>query len=230
MVSIHAHRIGDTMSQNNAAGSANNNGDITDITPTYARLTTDQRAALMAMIDMTDPAAAMARLTELNSDAAVTDADAKRLGWIQTYTLGLTTQKRDKVVTRRKRTGRMGSLESFIATLDGGAVNIDPDTIVYVRDEHGDEVETTIGTGDEKRRVPLVEARGTVTTSGVSVRLDDGRTFPLANGKKATPQDVGGDENYRRITEFSRDGGTTWTPVVWSMRFPNARTTGANES
>lgn len=221
--------MGHLMSVNNSSDSVNVNGEVENIDPTYARLNNDQRAKLMALIDMTDPAVAMARMMELNSDAVVTDADSKVLGWVQTYTLGLTTQKRDKVVTRRKRTGRMGSLESFVATLSGAACNIDPDTIVYVRDESGDEVETTIGQGDDKRRVPLVEARGTVAVSGVSVRLDTGEVFPLANGKKPAPSDVGGQDAYRRIAAFSRDGGQTWTDVVWTLRLPNARTAGSSD-
>lgn len=198
------------------------NDDMNDeVFMPYSSLKTDQRAVLMATIDMSDPAAAMERLTVLNSDLEVTEEDAKTLGWIATYILGLSTQKEDKTVTRPKRRGRIPNLDSFIASLNGGDCNIDPDTVVYVRDESGDEVTTTVGRGDDKERVALVDVRGTATLSGVFVRLDNGDTFPLANGKKATPQDVGGDENYRRITEFSRDGGETFAPVRWTLTLPN---------
>lgn len=192
-----------------------------DVFMPYSSLKTEQRGLLMATIDMSDPGAAMARLEVLNSDQEVTEDDAKVLGWITTYTLGLSTQKRDKVVTRAKRRGRIPNLDSFIASLNGEACNIDPDTVVYVRDDQGDEVTTVVGRGDDKERKPLVEVRGTATLSGVFVRLDSGEVFPLANGKKATPQDVGGDENYRRIAEFSRDGGETFHAVRWSLTFPN---------
>lgn len=192
-----------------------------DVFMPYSSLKTEQRAVLMASVDMSDPTAAMTRLTELNSDTEVSEDDAKALGWITTYTLGLSTQKNDKTVTRAKRRGRIPNLDSFIASLNGEACNIDPDTVVYVRDEAGDEVTTVVGRGDDKERKPLVEVRGTATLSGVFVRLDTGETFPLANGKRATAQDVGGDENYRRIVEFSRDGGETFAPVRWTLTLPN---------
>lgn len=198
--------------------------EITNIDPTYARLTTEQRARLMALIDMSDPAAAMARMTELSSDAVVSDEDARTLGWVSVYFLGLSTAKADMRVTRRKR-GRLGSLDSFIASLDGGACNLDPDTVVYVRDENGDEVETTVGQGDDKRRVPIVEARGAVA-SGLAVRLDDGEVRYCASGKRVTFEDCGGEDNYMRVVEFTRDGGSTWHPVRWTLTLPNARTLG----
>lgn len=193
----------------------------TDTFMPYSSLKAEQRGLLMAGIDMSDTTAAMARLTELNSDVEVSEEDAKVLGWITTYTLGLSTHKRDKVVTRAKRRGRIPNLDSFIASLNGDACNIDPDTVVYIRDEAGDEVTTVVGRGDDKERKPLVDVRGTATLSGVFVRLDTGEVFPLANGKRATAQDVGGDENYRRIAEFSRDGGETFQPVRWTLTLPN---------
>lgn len=194
----------------------------------YKGLTDAQRGMLAASIDMSDPASAMARLTVLNSDEEVSDEDARALGWVQTYTLGLTTQKRDKTVTRRKRRGRIGNLDSFVAGLDGGACGIDPDTVVYVRDDKGDEVLTTVGQGDDKRRVPLAEVRGTVTgPSGLSVRLTDGTVHACESGKRVTPADVGGEEAYGRIAQFSRDGGATWADVVWRLTLPNKRTAGA---
>lgn len=193
----------------------------TDTFMPYSSLKSEQRGILAATIDMSDPAAAMERLQVLNSDQEVTEDDAKVLGWITTYTLGLSTQKNDKVVTRAKRRGRIPNLDSFIASLNGEACNIDPDTVVYVRDDQGDEVTTVVGRGDDKERKALVDVRGTATLSGVFVRLDSGETFPLANGKKATPADVGGDENYRRIVEFSRDGGETFHAVRWTLTLPN---------
>lgn len=198
-----------------------NNEDQGDVFMPYSSLKAEQRGLLMATIDMTDPGAAMERLQVLNSDQEVTEDDAKVLGWITTYTLGLSTQKNDKVVTRAKRRGRIPNLDSFIASLNGEACNIDPDTVVYVRDDQGDEVTTVVGRGDDKERKALVDVRGTATLSGVFVRLDSGETFPLANGKKATPADVGGDENYRRIVEFSRDGGETFHAVRWTLTLPN---------
>lgn len=203
------------------------NSDVTEGTMPYSSLTADQRGVLAAGIDVSDQAAAMARLTEINSDAPVSDADAKILGWVQTFFLGLNTHKNDKKVTRPKKSGRHGSLDAFLAGLDGGASGIDPDTVVYVLDENKDEVMVTLGQGDNKRRVPIVEARGSATaTSGVSVRLDDGKVFPLANGKKPVAADVGGEEAYRRIAAFSRDGGETWQDVRWTLTLPNARSTG----
>lgn len=192
---------------------------------TYADLAADQRGKLAAAIDMSDPAAAMARLTELSSDSLVSDDDALTLGWVTVYWLGLSTQKADMRVTRRRGRGRLGSLDSFIASLDGGACNIDPDTVVYVNDDNGDTVETTIGQGDDKRRVPITDARGSVS-SGLSVRLDDGTVRQCASGKRVTFDDCGGEDNYMRVVEFSRDGGTTWNPVAWKMTLPNARTLG----
>lgn len=202
-----------------------NSNNVTVSAMTYARLKTEDRARLMATVDMTDPAAAMARLTELSSDAAVSDADALALGWVSVYWLGLSTAKDDVRVTRRRGRGRLGSLDSFIASLDGGACNIDPDTVVYVNDENGDTVETTVGQGDDKRRVPLTEHRGEAGRALV-VRLDDGTTFGCASGKSVTFEDCGGEENYMRVVEFSRDGGATWNSVVWKMTLPNARTLG----
>lgn len=198
-----------------------NSDDQGDTFMPYSSLKAEQRGLLMATIDMSDPGAAMERLQVLNSDQEVTEDDAKVLGWIATYTLGLSTQKADKVVTRAKRRGRIPNLDSFIASLNGGDCNIDPDTVVYVRDDQGDEVTTVVGRGDDKERLALVDVRGTATLSGVFVRLDTGETFPLANGKKATPADVGGDENYRRIAEFSRDGGETFHAVRWTLTLPN---------
>lgn len=199
--------------------------NVTVSAMTYAALTADQRGKLAATIDMTDPAQAMARLTELSSDSPVSDSDAVALGWVSVYFLGLSTQQEDMRVTRRRGRGRLGSLDSFIASLDGGACNIDPDTVVYVNDDNGDTVETTIGQGDDKRRVPITEARGTVA-SGLSVRLDDGTVRQCASGKTVTFADCGGEDNYMRVVEFSRDGGHTWNSVVWKMTLPNSRTLG----
>lgn len=203
------------------------NSDVSEGVLPYSSLTADQRGTLAAGIDMSDMNVAMSRLTEINSDAPVSDADAKVLGWVQTFYLGLKTQKRDKIVTRPKKGGRHGSLDAFIAGLDNGASGIDPDDVVYVLDEDKNEVMVTLGQGDNKRRVPIVEARGSATaTSGVSVRLDSGEVYPLANGKKPVAADVGGEEAYRRITAFSRDGGETWGDVRWTLTLPNARTAG----
>lgn len=205
---------------NNGPAVSDQDDDVTtDKFLPYSSLKPEQRGILAGLIDMSDPAAAMARLQVLNSDEEVSEADAKTLGWITTYRLGLSTHKRDKVVTRAKRRGRIPNLDSFIASLNGDACNIDPDTVVYIRDENGDEVTTVVGRGDDKERKPLVEVRGIATTSGVWVRLSDGSVHPLADGRKATPADVGGDENYRRITEYSRDG-ETFHPVKWALSFP----------
>lgn len=202
-----------------------NSKSVTVSAMTYAELTSDQRGKLAAGIDTSDPVAAMARLTELSSNTAVNDADAVTLGWVSVYWLGLSTQKADMRVTRRRGRGRFGSLDSFIASLDGGACNIDPDTVVYVNDENGDTVETTVGQGDDKRRVPLTEHRGQAERA-LMVRLDDGTTFGCASGKSVTFDDCGGEENYMRVVEFSRDGGQTWNSVVWKMTLPNSRTLG----
>lgn len=195
--------------------------DTQDFIP-YSSLRDDQRGVLASKIDMSDLEAATKRLQELSSDNPVSDADAKLLGWVVTYRLGLSTQKRDKVVTRAKRRGRIGNLDSFIASLNGAACGIDPDTVVYVRDEDGEEVMTTVGKGDTKRRVPLAEVRGNASDrAGVMVRLSDGSEHQLADGRKCTPRDVGGEDKWHDIREFSRDGGETWAPVRWSLTFPN---------
>lgn len=193
---------------------------------TYADLNADERGRLAATIDMSDPAAAMARLTELNSADEVSDADALVLGWVAVFYIGLNDGQPEHRVTRRASRGRLGSLESFIASLNGGACNIDPDAVVYVNDAEGNTVETTIGQGDDKRRVPIWEARGAAANSGLMVRLDDGTVKACASGKAVTFEDCGGEENYMRVCEFSRDGGTTWHNVVWKMTLPNARTLG----
>lgn len=202
-----------------------NDKNVTKTTMSYADLPADQRGKLAAGIDMTDPAAAMARLTELSSDAPVSDADALALGWVSVYWLGLSTQKADMRVTRRRGRGRLGTLDAFIASLDGGAVNVDPDTVVYVNDDEGNTVETTVGQGDDRKRVPLTEHRGQAERALI-VRLDDGTMYGCASGKSVTFEDCGGEENYMRVVEFSRDGGATWNNVVWKMTLPNVRTLG----
>lgn len=203
------------------------NGSVDSGMIAYASLTDSQRGILAAGIDMSDTAGAMARLTELNSDKPVNDSDAKTLGFIQEFVLGLSTHKKNKKVSRFKKAGRHGNLEAFLASLNGSDCNIDPDTVVFIRDTDGNEIETTIGQGADKRRVPLVEVRGSAASaSGVSVRLDSGEVFPLANGKRPSPSDVGGQEAYRRIAAFSRDGGETWQDVKWTLTLPNSRTSG----
>lgn len=213
------------MSDITTATAGNDDQDDAATAFTYARLTADQRGKLAGSIDMTDPTAAMARLTVLNSDQPVSEEDAEALGWVTVYWIGLDDGQDDHRVTRRRNRGRLGSLDSFVASLDGWACNIDPDRIVYVNDADGDTVETTVGQGDDKRRVPIWEARGTVA-SGLSVRLDDGTVRQCASGKRVTFEDCGGEDAYMRVVEFSRDGGATWTPVVWKMTLPNARTLG----
>lgn len=187
----------------------------------YSALSNEDRARLLATVDMSDTEAAMASLTLFNSDQEVSEKHGWLLGWFQTFILGLNDRSEDVEVTRRKKNGRHGSLEQFLASLDGH--QYDPDSVVYVLDENGDEVHETIGTGPDKRRVPLVEARQNVTRSGVLVRLDNGETFTLKDGRTVTLEDVGGHDNYVRIVDFSRDGGATWELAEWKLTLPKKR-------
>lgn len=195
--------------------------NVTTSRMTYARLSAEDRGRLAGHIDWADMEAAQAEMLRLNSDVEVTDTDAKTLGWLQEFILGVTTSKEEILVNRPRRTGRMGSLEHFLATLNGS--QIDPDTVVYVRDTEGNEIETTVGEGDNRRRIPLAEARAELVKSGVFVRLDNGETFALADGRKVTFEDVNGEDNYMRIVEFSRDGGENYAPVEWKLTLPNRR-------
>lgn len=187
----------------------------------YSALSNDDRARLLATVDMSDTTAAMASLTLFNSDEEVSEKHGWLLGWFQTFILGLKTHAEDVEVTRRKKNGRHGSLEQFLASLDGH--QYDPEDIVYVLDENGDELHETIGSGPDKRRVPLVEARQNVTRSGVSVRLDNGETYTLKDGRTVTLEDVGGHDNYVRIVDFSRDGGATWEMAEWKLTLPKKK-------
>lgn len=190
-------------------------------TATYADLEPSQRGLLLASLDMSDPAGAMARMTYVNTSTdPVNDDDAATLGWVTTYIVGTGESKQDVLVTRRRARGRIGTLEAFVASLDGGAVNLDVDAICYVRDVEGNEVEVTAGKGDTAKRVYLVDHRATAENSELLAVLDDGTTYACANGKKITPEDVGGDDNWFRVSQFSRDGGETYHAVAWKMTLP----------
>lgn len=190
-------------------------------TATYADLDPAQRGLLLASLDVTDPAAAMARMTHINtSQDTVSDDDAATLGWVTTYVVGTSESDTDITVTRRRARGRIGTLEAFIASLDGGAVNLDPDSVCYVRDTDGNEIEVTTGKGDTATKVYLVDHRQTVENSELIAYLDDGSAFICQNGKKIAPEDVGGEDEWFRVSQFSRDGGKTLHPVVWKMTLP----------
>lgn len=200
---------------------SNNRKAVDTRTATYADLDPATRGLLLASLDMSDPVAAMERMTYVNTSSdPVNDADAATLGWVTTYIVGTSESKTDLTVTRRRARGRIGTLESFIASLDGGAVNIDPDSVCYVRDIDGNEVEVTKGKGDTSERVYLVDHRQTIENSELLAKLEDGSVFACANGKRIDPDDVGGEDAWFSVSQFSRDGGENWHPVVWKMTLP----------
>lgn len=197
--------------------------DLTTGRISYAGLTDTQRAALLVSVmgegmPVTDAA------TLVQSDDPVSDAHLLALGVFARFTLGLSTQDDDMVVYRVVKRGRTpGHLDGWIAGLNGSACNLDPDTVVYVRDANGDEVTVKNGDGES---VDLTSVRGdSADTGGVVVRLSDGRTVTLEDGRKVpTVADFDGDVDvWHTMREFSRDGGETWESIKWTPTFPRKR-------
>lgn len=192
---------------------------------TYASIRSDQRAKLIerASQELTGDAAALLEAIDLfNSETEISDADALFLGMINVFTIGVNTGEDDITVTRR-RGNAPKNLDAWLAGLNGGACNLDPDAVVYIRDADGDEVMVTDEDGDE---IPLAEVRGNAAASGsgVSVRTASGKVFHLEDGRRVSLSDVGGSmEAYRAIAEFSRDGGETWQDVRWTLTLPKPR-------
>ena len=208
MVRMHTHRIGDIIMS-----------DVTSSNVRYSSLSKNDR---LVLLDSTgdDDAAFLEMRALLKTDEPVSDAHARILGWIQTFTIGLNTGAPDVTVERYRRSGKYGTLERFLATLNGAGFGMDPDTVVYVNDENGDEIMVTVGRDEDKRVIPLAEYRAADEEPVLMARLDDGTTFACENGKKISPSDVGGDDAWFRVREFSRDGGKTWNKPTWIMRLP----------
>lgn len=212
--------------------SAKNNNQPAVVTGriTYAKLTDEQRGQLLAPV-VADPAALAVLVPLLSSDEPVSDAHAVLLKMVRPFVLGLATGKRggsDVTVYRPiRRGGTPQNLDAWLAGLNGGACNTDPDTVVYVRDTDGNEITVVTGTDDDGNEIhtPLAEIRGDKNETGnVSVRTADGKTFPLADGRKVTLADVGDDRDvYMSIREFSRDGGKTWDDARWTLTLPRPR-------
>ena len=189
----------------------------------YSGLTDAQRAELIAPV-MSDPTAAMALMGTLASDEPVSDDHALALRMVRKFVLGLTTTKQDVTVFRPVRRGGMPqNLDAWLAGLNGS--QIDPETVVYVRDADGNELTVTT-TDDDGNEVetPLADMRGDKNETGeVRIRLTDGRVFTPADGRKVTVADCEGSENWHNVREFSRDGGVTWQDVRWTLTLPRPR-------
>lgn len=200
---------------------------------TYARLSDEQRGQLLAPV-VADPAALAVLVPLLSADEPVSDEHAVLLKMVRPFVLGLATGKRggtDVTVFRPiRRGGTPQNLDAWLAGLSGAACNTDPATVVYVRDTDGNEVTVVTGTDDDGNEIhtPLADVRGDKNDGGaVSVRTTDGRVWPLADGRKVTLADVGGDRDvYMSIREFSRDNGTTWEDARWTLTLPRPRKNG----
>lgn len=197
---------------------------------TYASLTDDQRGKLLAAA-VSDPAALAALAVLVTSDEPVSDEHAVFLKMVRPYVLGLSTGGRggSEVTVYRpiRRGGTPQNLDAWLAGLTGGACNTDPETVVYVRDDNGDEVTVVTGEDDEGNDIltPLAEVRGDKNETGdVRIRLADGTVFTPEDGRRVSLQDVNGDrEKWHSIREFSRDGGQTWADVKWTLTLPRPR-------
>lgn len=207
--------------------SANSNVTVGRIA--YSALTDAQRGTLLtaaiASGDL-DALAAMGALVQ--SSEPVSDEHAVILKMVRVYVLGLSTDKSDLTVYRPiRRGGTPGNLDAWIAGLSGGACAIDPATVMYVRDEDGNEVTVVTGEDEDGNDIltPLVDIRGDRNETGdTRVRLADGTVVTPADGRRVTLADLGGDvERFMTVREFSRDGGTTWGAVKWTLTLPRPR-------
>lgn len=192
---------------------------VTVTTSTYSRLDNEAHSALLATVPRTDRVAKMDMLDLLDSHDEVSDEHALILGWVREFILTIVGADDEVVVQRPKRRGGFGSLDSFMASLNGAGSGISPDDVVSVCDDQGDEVYVSVGRGDDKREIKLVDNRGTVSHALIA-QLDDGTTHVCENGKRISFADVGGSENWFRVTGFSRDSGETFHAVEWTMRLP----------
>lgn len=197
---------------------------------TYASLTDAQRGALLAPL-VSDPAALAAMAVLATSDEPVSDEHARALGMVRAYVLGVTTQKADLTVYRPVRRGGMPqNLDAWLAGLSGAACNVDPATVVYVRDADGNELTVVTGEDENGNEVsrPLAEVRGDKSDTGdTRIRLADGTVVTPDDGRKVTLADVDGDvDKWHAIREFSRDGGKTWADVRWTLTLPRPRKNG----
>lgn len=207
------------------------NSNVTVGRIAYSALTDSQRGTLLTGAIASGDMSALQAMGELvQSDTPVSDEHAVTLKMVRPYVLGLSTGKRggsDVTVYRPiRRGGTPQNLDAWVAGLTGASCNIDPDTVIYVRDIDGNEV--TVITEDSfgnEIETPLAEVRGDKNDGGtVSVRTADGRVWPLADGRKVTLADVGEDiDIYMSIREFSRDGGDSWESAKWTLTLPRPR-------
>lgn len=208
-----------------------NAGTVVNGRIAYSGLTDVQRGALLAEALNTDPASIATMAALVVSDEPVSDDHAVFLRMVRPYVLGLSTGGRggQEVTVYRpiRRGGTPQNLDAWLAGLSGGACNTDPETVVYVRDEDGNEVTVVTGEDEDGNEIhtPLADVRGDKNETGdVRIRCADGSVFTPEDGRRVSLKDVSGDvEKWHSIREFSRDGGNTWADVKWTLTLPRPR-------